>query len=559
MSCKILKEIQAYIDLVRGGTIEVCKEQKLLCDFVEHVFETEDIYVDEQQLEKYLSYQKYFPYRLFEWEVFVFTLHNCTYRQDGELRFPVLFIYVGRGAGKNGYLAFEDFCLLTPTNGVKNYHIDIFAMSEDQAKASWDDVYNILEENESVMKKHFYWNKEVIRNLKTGSEFRYRTSNAKTKDGGRPGKVDFDEYHAYENYAMVDVATTGLGKKQYPRRTIMSTDGFVRGGPLDDLKDKGEQILNGEIPDNGTIVFMCRLDEEGEVHDKSKWTKPNPSLPYLPHLRSELEMEYFDYSLNPSTSISFIAKRMNRPPRELENEVTSWANILATNQPIDRELLCGKPCVAGIDYMKSNDFLGAGLLFRIAGKDYWICHTWVCSKSADLNRIKAPLREWEARGWLTFVDAPDIPPELPAIWLANEAEKLNATILMIGIDSYRYQLLSKALMEINYSAEKNYGNVKLLRPSDEMKHVPMITSGFVNQKFVWGDYPPMRWMCNNSKTVTSPSGNIIYGKIEPKSRKTDTFKAFVMAECVSDVLNDYDYDDNDYDNAPISDMGVFTF
>lgn len=554
MSCKIPPQIQNYIDLVRGGSIEVCREQIKLCNFVEHVFETEDIYVDQQQLEKYLSYQKYFPYRLFEWEVFVFALHNCTYRPDGELRFPVLFIYVGRGAGKNGYLAFENFCLLTPANGVKDYHIDIFAMSEEQAKASWEDVYHVLEDHKDVMKKFFYWNKEVIRNRQTGSEFHFRTSNAKTKDGGRPGKVDFDEYHAYENYRLIDVATTGLGKKRHPRRTIMSTDGLVRGGPLDDLKDKGEQILDGDIPDNGTIVFMCRLDDDSEVHDKTKWTKPNPSLQYLPHLRSELEIEYFDYSLNPSTSISFIAKRMNRPPRELESEVTSWDNILATNQPIDRELLHGMPCVAGIDYMKTNDFLGAGLLFRRDGKDYWICHTWVCSRSADLNRIKAPLREWEARGFLTYVDAPEIPEDLPAVWLQNEAEKLGATILKIGIDSFRYRLLAKALLKINFSADKNYGNVVLLRPSDEMLQVPLITSGFVNHRFVWGDHPPMRWMCRNSKTVTSSVGNITYGKIEPKSRKTDTFKAFVMAECVSDVLDDYDYDD-----APVSDMGVFTF
>ena len=96
MSCKINIHIKQYIDLVRSGKIEVCQEQIKLCNYIQHIFETEDIHVDEQQLEKYLSYQKYFPYKLFEWEEFVFTLHNCTYRSDGELRFPVLFIYVGR-------------------------------------------------------------------------------------------------------------------------------------------------------------------------------------------------------------------------------------------------------------------------------------------------------------------------------------------------------------------------------------------------------------------------------------------------------------------------------
>ena len=129
MSCKLNIHIKQYIDLVRSGKIEVCEYQIKLCNLVEHIFETEELYVNEQQLEKYLSYQKYFPYKLFEWEEFVFALHNCTYKSDGSLRFPILFIYVGRGAGKNGYLAFEDFCLLTPANGVKEYHIDNFLTS----------------------------------------------------------------------------------------------------------------------------------------------------------------------------------------------------------------------------------------------------------------------------------------------------------------------------------------------------------------------------------------------------------------------------------------------
>lgn len=539
MNCKY---IQQYIDLVRSGDIAVCEYQLKLCDLVENVFKTEDIYVNEQQLEKYLSYQKYFPYRLFEWETFVFALHNCTYKSNGALRFPILFIYVGRGAGKNGYLAFEDFCLLTPTNGVKNYHIDIFAMSEEQAMQSWNDVYNILEDNKNQMKKFFYWNKEVIRNTKTGSEFRYRTSNAKTKDGGRPGKVDFDEYHAYENYKLIEVATTGLGKKQYPRRTIMSTDGLVRGGPLDDLKDKCDKILNGEIPDNGTLPFLCRLDSDEEVDNKTNWTKPNPSLPYLPHLQSELEQEYFDYTMNPVANTSFIAKRMNCPPKELENEVTSWENIEATNQKIDEDAIYGMPCVGGIDYMKTTDFLGAGLLYRKGGKDHWITHTWVCKKSPDLKRIKPPLEEWAAAGLLTFVDANEIPPELPVIWLATEAAKRNSQILKIGVDNYRYTLLAKALRDIYFSADKDFNNVVKLRPSDEMLNIPIITSGFVSHKFVWGDNPLMRWATQNSKTIVSPAGNITYGKIEPKSRKTDPFKAFVAAECVSECLNAYDYE-----------------
>lgn len=530
------KAVSNYIELIRSGKVKACQEQLLLIDMVERVLTTEDVHFDEQQLEKYLSYQKYFPFELFEWEEFCFALHNCLYTSDGRLRFPILVIYVARGAGKNGYLGFEDFCLLTSTNGIPEYDIDIFAMSEKQAKASWEDVYNVLENHKQKMKRHFSWTKEEIINTDTNSSFRFNTSSPKTKDGSRPGKVDFDEYHAYESYRLIDVAVTGLGKKPLPRRTIITTDGDNRDGPLDDLKEKCFAILNGEQPDNGTLPFMCRLDSDEEINNKDNWEKANPSLPYLPDLRQELELEYFDYRLNPAANISFASKRMNRPPKTRINEVAKWELIEATNIPIDEIAIRGRPCVAGIDYMKTTDFLGAGLLWRVNGIDYWFSHTWICSESADLGRIKAPLREWESRGLVTFVDAAEIPPELPCVWLENEARKRGCQILMVAIDDYRYQLLSDALMRINFSADKGYENVFRVRPRDEMLRIPTITSGFVNKRFAWGDSPVMRWCCNNSMTVTSKSGNLTYGKIEPKSRKTDTFKAFVAAECASDVL-----------------------
>ena len=269
------------------------------------------------------------------------------------------------------------------------------------------------------------------------------------------------------------------------------------------------------------------------------WHKANPSLRYLPDLMQEMRLEFAQYRQNPAANTAFMTKRMNRPPKYLENGVASWEDIKATNAPIPEQDIKGRPCVAGIDYMKTTDFLGAGLLWRVGDKDIWISHTWICSKSPDLHRIKAPLREWEARGLVTFVDLPEIPPELPCIWLANEAAKRKAQIMAVGIDDYRYALMRNALLDINFSADKAYNNVKLIRPREEMRNIPIITSKFVNHNFVWGDSPMMRWNANNSKTVTSPTGNTTYGKIEPKSRKTDTFKAFVAAECVSEILDVY--------------------
>ena len=530
----ICKEIDEYIEFVRSGKVPICKDQITLCNYVEKCFKEEKIYVDEQQLKRYLNHQKYFPFKLLLWEKFIFALHNCTYKAPGILRWPVLFVLVGRGAGKNGYLAFESFCWITPVNGVSEYNVDIFATSEDQAKTSPDDVRAVLEKNRVKLEKHFYWNLEYIKNLKTGSEIRYHTSAPGTKDGGRPGAIVFDEYHAYQNYKLIGVAKTGLGKKAMPRQTIITTDGNIRGGPLDDTKARAEGILKGDVGDNGMLPFICRLDDPKEVDNPAMWPKANPSYIFLPNLQQEMQMEYADYKINPAANSDFMTKRMNMPQTYEEASVTDWANILAAKKPLPD--LTGCSCVAGIDYMKTTDFLSAGLLFRYKDIFYWMQHSWVCRASLDLPRIKAPLDDWEKQEYLTFVDGPEISPDVPAEWLANMGRKYNITLL--GLDNFRYTLLTRALREAGFDTDKGgSNNIMLTKRVTENRYVPVITSMFNKKIICWGDDPMMGWYTYNACIMTE-KGNQYFGKKEEKSRKTDGFKAMVAAICASENLED---------------------
>lgn len=531
----IPKEIQEYIDIVEQGKTRTCQEQKLLVALVKKTFETETLKCDAIQIEKYLSYQKYFPFeKLFAWEVFCFVLHNCVFKTDGTPRWADLFALMGRGGGKNGYLSFEDFCLITPANGVAYYDIDICANSEEQAKTSFDEIYNILENPKwtKLFRKHFRWTKEEIQNLKTRSKIKYRTNNPKGKDGLRSGKVDFDEPHAYENWENINVFTTGLGKKPHPRRTYISTNGDVREGPLDQLIEKSMKILNGEIPDNGFLPFICKLDDPDEVHDERNWEKANPSLPYLPVLKEQMRREYTDYQLDPVINNAFMTKRMNIPQGRKDTEVASWENIMKTNGEVPD--LFGKTCVCGIDFSKTTDFVAAFLLFKKDAEHYYgIHHSWFCTASNDKHRIKLPLNEMAERGLLTIVNDVEINPTLIAEWVNEQRMKYN--LEKIAIDSYRYSLMSRALREIaGYDA--NDKQVKLVRPSDIMLVQPKINSVFVGNKIAWGDDPMMRWYTNNTKLEPAPNNNFKYGKIEPKSRKTDGFMAFVAAMTLEEEL-----------------------
>lgn len=543
-------EITAYLALIEKPEKDypVCKEQKMLAKYIRRIFAEETLYINLTQLEKYLSFQKYFSYDLFPWEKFLFTLHNCTYREDGRPRWKEMFALVGRGAGKNGMLSFENFCLLTPANaryevidevlyqvgGIEKYHIDLFANSEDQAKMTFNDIYGILNDAPPAVQrklaKNFYWNKEVIRNLQTGSELTFRTSSTKSQDSRRPGKVDFDEYHQYSSYSVVGTAESGLGKKPYPKKTIISTNGDVRDGPLDHLLAQSLDILKGTIPDNGILPFICRLDDKKEVKDQKNWHKANPSLRYFPDLLDEMQGEYAKYVQDNIGNAAFMTKRMNLPLGNLETEVTSWENIKAASRAPKQ---MPTAWVAGIDFAMTTDFV-AVVLFGIAGDEWvWKTHTWVCSQCKDLSRIKYPIQDAVERGLITWVEDVEIPAEMPAMWIVNQME--SKQILGVAIDDFRYGLMSKALTAAGFVAGKE-GNVKLVKGRDIMQIAPQLVAKFARHEIAFGDNSLMRWYINNTKQQLDTHGNMLFSKIEPKSRKTDGFMAAVAATTLLERL-----------------------
>ena len=532
---EIPAEVLEYMLMVREGEYPVCKEQIQLVDMLEDIFMTETLIFDYERIEKYMGYQEYFPFDLLPWEKFCFVLHNCVFREDGSVRWPDLMILCGRGAGKNGYLGFEGFCQISPANGIPYYDVDICATSEDQAKTSFDDLHNIMEDPKRTKKlaRYFRWTKEEIQCKITKSKIKFRTNNAKGKDGLRSGSVFFDEVHAYENYENINVFTTGLGKKPHPRRTYVTTNGDVRDGVLDKMIEKAEKILAGEVPDMGFLPFICKLDSMDEVDDEHNWHKANPSLYAFSDLFDQIRREYVDYSLDPIVNSAFMTKRMNIPQGKKDTEVTSWENILKTNR--DMPDLQGKPCVCGIDFAKTTDFVAAFLLFKDKGMYYGIHHSWFCERSNDKGRIKLPLKEMEQRGLLTIVDDVEVSPSLITEWIEKQGQRYD--ISKVAIDSFRYTLLANELREIGFDAREK--QVKLVRPSDIMMIQPKINSVFATGALIWGDDPMMRWYTNNTKLEPAPNNNFKYGKIEPKSRKTDGFMAYVAAMTIEEEIPEY--------------------
>ena len=550
------KYIDSYISLIESGEIPASREMKKACVYITEKLDNDDVFIDIEKIEKAKELiERYFKMPLFDWELFVLALVHCYYKSTDTVVFSEFLIMMGRGNGKNGFISGLAWYLTTKYHGIQGYNVDIIANSEEQAKTSFEDIYQMLDDTWDKSKKFFYKTKEIITSLKTRSYIKYNTSNARTKDGKRSACLIFDEIHEYENSDTIKVFRSGFGKRKHSRVFYITTNGYVRDGVLDERLRIAQDTLNGEITGSRLCPLIYKLDSREEAESENLWVKANPSLPYLPNLRMEIEQNWIDKDYDKDVEADLYTKRFNLPTSAGAVAVTDYDNVKNTNRPLPD--MRGWSCVCGIDYAELSDWAAVDLHFRKGENRFDINHAWICLKSKTLHRVKAPWKKWAEEGHITIVDDVGIHPDLIAEFIQSSA--LDYDIKKLAMDNYRWALMSDSLKKIGFDA-KDKNRVQLVRPSDIMTVDPIMQECFNRDRFVWGDNPPLRWAVNNTQRVRSgvknktgvDTGNYVYSKIEPKSRKNDMFMALVAAMCAEDVLGDGQ-------TAEAPPMGAFIF
>lgn len=561
------KEIDEYIKFVEENPNETDDEIKLLIkNIVKPTLSRDDVFFDEEKYYKCIRYCEKWYYKLFPYQKFIYAFVFMYEDKNRDVViFPDIFILMGRGNGKDGMIMPLANFMQTHYYGVKNYHIDIVATSEEQAINSFNVVYQMLEDNKPIMKKHFYWNKTEIINKKTHSILRYNTANAKTKDGKQTGMIIFNELHAYEDYKQLNVYSSGLGKIIHSRTVTITTNGIVREGPLDEKINLSTPILNGEENFLGLLPIIYKINDKKLVDKPMEkflrtgkkedidiifWCQANPSLRYRPTLLNEIKRDYIKMQKQKSYRVEFYAKRMNLPEQDEKQAVTDWQNILkASYENIEKETpretgdIEGRMAIVGIDFASLNDFASAGFLFKKDGEYIWRQRTWICSKSKFFGDIKFPFDNIGQEGFEDFeiVKADSIDGREMILWILSEMVKYN--VKKIVLDTYRYKLLEQIFKELGISIEsKNnpYGLVRMIRYPASIAAIvaPRIEVAFAEKKINIGNSAIMRWAINNTCVKDGKDGNKKYEKIEPKLRKNDPFMAFVAAMSVQELLDE---------------------
>lgn len=523
---KINKYVQEYIQLYRDGKIKLNRERIQLIEYLEkYIFPRDDLYFDDELIENFIKFTKKWYFELQAFQKFLIAFVFLFRKEDDSVFYEQFLWLMARGAGKNGLISALSNFLISPLHGIPRYNIEIVANSENQAKVSFQEVYDTIESNEEVLGNWFYRTKLEIKCHDTQSVLKFHTSNANTKDGLRSGAVIYDEIHQYENADTVNVFSSGLGKVPNAREFFIGTDGYVREGFLDKMKERAQSILEGKDLNDPLFPFICKIDKAEEVDDPEMWEKANPMFhqpmcQYAKQLFKKVLTQYKQLENNPSSREEFMTKRMNFPEVDLEKSVASWEDILATNQPMPN--LEHRTCVGALDFASIRDFAAVGLLFKVGGKYVWKTHSFVRKGFLEKVKLKPPIYEWEEMGLLTIVDEPVIQVSYIVDWFVKMREKYGLT--RIVADTFRLDLVKTALENEGFEV------VFIRNPkAASAKVAPRIETLFANHQLIFGDNPLMRWYTNNILVKIDKWGNKSYEKKDEVRRKTDGFMAMVYA------------------------------
>lgn len=520
-----------------AGNIKVSKYVVLLFSYLKnHVLNRNDVYFDETMHEKYIAFSEKNYFKLMPFQKFITAFVFLMYKDGNYPFFSQFLLYKARGAGKNGLISTLANFFISDLHGINDYNVSIVANSEEQAATSPKEIYNVIDQagKKSAMQALFQHKKSEIVSKTGKGTIKHHTSNAKTKDSLRDGCVIYDEVHEYENADIVGVFSSGLGKVKNSREFFLTTDGFVRGGYLDDLKKRAIKVLKGEALEDNLFAFMATLDQDEELEDETCWQKANPMFhepmnDYAKELYRVVKRQYVALgSSKPSERIKFMTKRMNRPATDLETSVATWDEIKATNRPLPE--LEHRSCVGGLDFASIRDFAAVGLLFKIDNEYIWKSHSFVRKGFLDNVEMKPPIHDWEEQGLLTIVDEPVINIQHIVNWFVDMRNQYGLTTIIA--DTFRLDLVKQAL------EDEGFKIIYVRTKGIESLLAPRVETIFAEQRVIFGDDPLMRWYTNNVKVVTDKKGNKTYGKKDEVRRKTDGFLAFIHAMYRDDLIEE---------------------
>lgn len=265
-------------------------------------------------------------------------------------------------------------------------------------------------------------NQRFIRILPTNSKIFKLSDRTRNKEGRNIDFAVIDEVHEMKTNVIIKSIQQSQSLKDNPKCVLITTEGFVNDGALDDILKTARAIIRGE--DDGVsaerfLPWLYTQDSENEVWtDPKTWQKSNPSLGTVKrwdYLEKQIDLA----KKSKSDRIFVLSKDFNFK----QNAVQAWLNTEDYKyvSKYDLDDFRGALCLGAVDLSETTDMTSAKLLLmrkddrtKYIHQHYWIPESKLTN--ADDLQAGAKYKEWAQKGLLTICEGNDIELSAVADW-----------------------------------------------------------------------------------------------------------------------------------------------
>lgn len=235
------------------------------------------------------------------------------------------------------------------------------------------------------------------------------SSKTQNKEGRNLVGVYVDEAHDAKDDILYNSLRTSQSNSDNPKLLVISTDGFVNDGLLDNLLFTYRSILNDEDDSDvgrRKLIWLYTQDSENEIfQDENSWYKSNPGLGVSKkkqYLRERVE----ECKTDKSKRAFNLCKDFNIK----QNTASAWLMREDYVYPQEKwkiEDFKGSLVIAAVDLAETTDLANLKILFMKpnCNKKYIYSHYFIPeSKLEGKQDDGSNYKEWAKQGWLTIMD-----------------------------------------------------------------------------------------------------------------------------------------------------------
>jgi phage terminase large subunit-like protein len=462
------------------------------------------------------------PFVLSPWQAFILFVLFGWKRADGQRRFRVAYVEIGRKNGKSTLAAGIGLYLFA-ADREPGAEVFTAATKRDQARIVHGEAVNMVRMSPGLQRFIAVF-KDNLSMLRTNSKYQPLGADADTMDGLNVHGAVIDELHAHKNRNLWDVLETATGARRQPLVFAITTAGFDKHSVCYQQHEYGEKVLDGIIEDDSHFPFIASLDPEDDWKDSSVWIKANPNLG-ISVKEDSLQEQCARAESVPAAQNAFRRLRLN----QWTEQSTRWIDIAiwdAGKQTVDRAALKGRRCYAGLDLSSTTDLSAFVLVFPPAddepGPWQMLCRFWVPSENVRkrVEKDRCPYDVWIREGFIEATEGNVVDYDVIRRRIQEDHDFFQ--IKEIAFDPWNAtQLVTQLGSDGLNMMPFRQGFASMAAPTRELEKL------IVGRQIIHPENPVMRWMMSNAAVKQDAAGNMKPDKSKSTER-IDGVVALVM-------------------------------